>query len=873
MPPRAAAARKARARKPKERARYTLKSMGNQALRLASGRDTCAWSPTEVNAASEAIDTLGPKLTTALMNVIDEVSGDGISDAAPLEVCTALIKSHVLRAFCPLLAAAASPLLPGPQPQPQQPSRRSVQSALALAGQVRSVLGLMADTVKQGCTPEQRRGLTATLAKELAESGLLEHWARLVLGLGACEDGEDGAAQEAAQLGKHLEALSGYGSTYLRHHSRLDPWTELLLSDPCPCLAYLLSSHLVAFAAELDIGPNYGLPPAASEAQLSGPSSSSAQPPMPRPPVPLVDTAGFPLRPRKPGAAPVDGPWLHPASRPLRDGPPARLVDRADEITRQALSLAREALEPARVLADMPGQPIALYQLEKQLGAWWRAAVAWAAPRLEVGEDGRPGPRYALDWEFLKLLEVRGLRLSGDALDARLAMSAGFLQVVEAVLRYNNEHGQPPVGPDPWPFGCDLWGTAVLQAGPRQVASFVATMAKLLRKARLEAAAVMAQRPQSGGRAIAFPRALIKLATSGFMLVPPRSKSHVALAPAEVGDAPPGGAAGPSDGAAGPSHGPAAAASGGGSSAAEITPQLPLTAACVALQLLPEVAALAKDLAALPLGAVYAKSLPAKVDCGLHALLELLLAWVPPILLAAADPVPQAPAPETAASCAPAGPARSAAQHEWDRLLWDELDLAWVLSTAAKAVSSGPEAATARIFVRPLLAEALWALLARAPARLVAMVSAAEAAEEAAEGAGGAAAAAAPSVVGPTVGLLRRALHDGYADESTRRIVVKLAVLLLAPDRVNSVTGTRARFYRGATSLLASPAAAGLVLRRCSHPDCTHLAGPSEAAVQRQRCGGCMRARNCSQACQAAHWVAGHAHECRAAEPIDLSTA
>ncbi|KAG2486780.1 hypothetical protein HYH03_014579 [Edaphochlamys debaryana] len=1019
MPPRAAAARNARARTPEERAVETLKSMANQALRLASGRDACAWSPTEVNAASEAIDTLGPKvlyamgesrlaglvimlglalrratpsspgisdgqrsayatlhpkLTTALVHVGEEVASGDFSGAAPLEVCTALIKSHVLRAFCPLLAAAASPLLPGPQPPPpQQPSRRSVQCALALAGQVRSALGLMAGTAKQGHTSEQRTSLTATLATELAESGLLEHWARLVLGLGACEDGEDGAAKEVAQLGRHLVVFAGYDCTSLQHLNRLDPWTELLLSGPCPCLAYLLSSHLVAFAAELDGGPTYGLPPAAPEVQLAGPSSSSAQPSRPRPPVPLVDTAGFPLRPRKALGAHLAAPalrlwtgvlkaagqtcssmawptsakrrrtgawggglagpsnlgmrlatsmayslrvykstfqlfaadcsidtrpwgalttahdpaaWLDPAAPPLQSAAAVGRMDFGDTalMAKLGLSLAREALEPARVLADMPGQAAALAQLEKQLGAWWRAALAWAG--LWTVKAG--GSLPALRWDLLEeLLEMRGLPGTPNSLDARLAMSSGFLPVLEAVLRHPDGQSLLMDAHKPSnPFDCNLWGSAILQAGPLPVASFCASIAKLLNSVKLKA--MKDQGVARNRQRMPFPRGLLKLATAGFRLVSPRSKTHVAVIPGEQGDPDPGAGqdlAGPSDGAAGPSHAPAAA-SGGGSSPPEAAPQLPLTAACVALHLLPGAAALARVLYVVTPDQIFDRS----PDCtdGLVNLLELLLAWVPPILLAAEPLEVAAVGPGAPASPASPSPSLSAAAatssdaaEKWSRFLWEELGLAWVLGAAASLLTMDAGAANARLYLTSPLTAALWALVGRAPARLAAVIAAADEAAAATAGAGGDAAAR-----GPSLDLLQRALRiamrcpvaerDELLD-AVEATCVSAWVRTPDPSMGAAVEWPRARFYHAATSLLASPAEAGQVLLRCAYPDCTHLAGPSEAAVKRQRCGGCMRARYCSQACQAAHWAASHAQECRAAageaEPIDLSTA
>ncbi|KAG2489977.1 hypothetical protein HYH03_011606 [Edaphochlamys debaryana] len=314
--------------------------MGVQALRMASGKEACAWSPTEITAASEALDRLGTqalrwvgdegvtgvvvmfglalrraapnspgisdaqraayaslhsKLLNAIIKVCRDAADHVLSPRAPLQVCTALIKTHVLRSFCPLLAAAASPLLPAGgagQPQPR-PSSRAVQAFLSLLKDACCVLLLFHDALGSDyLSDDDYNGLASALHEELAASGLLEHWARLALALASWEEGEDGAAKAQRRLGCSLWTLLDYGDT--------SPLVRSFTSGACPSLAYLLTSHLVALAAELDGGPTYGLPTAPADGSAAGPSSSSSAPqPRARPAIPLAGSQGYVLRHRE----------------------------------------------------------------------------------------------------------------------------------------------------------------------------------------------------------------------------------------------------------------------------------------------------------------------------------------------------------------------------------------------------------------------------------------------------------------------------------------------------------------------------------------------------------------------------------------------
>ncbi|KAG2489974.1 hypothetical protein HYH03_011603 [Edaphochlamys debaryana] len=246
-------------------------------------------SPGISDAQRAAYAALHSKLLNAITNVCSDAADHVLSPRAPLEVCTALIKTHALRAFCPLLAAAASPLLSaGGQGQPQpRPSSRTIQASLSLLVGSRTVLGLYYD-VMPTLSHDDIHSLASALHEELAASGLLEHWARLALVLTSWEDGEDEAAKAQRRLGCSLWTLLDDGD--------VKPWARTLVSGSCPSLAYLLSSHLVALAAELDGGPTYGLPTAPADGSAPGPSSNSAPSPKARPPIPLANSEGYVLR-------------------------------------------------------------------------------------------------------------------------------------------------------------------------------------------------------------------------------------------------------------------------------------------------------------------------------------------------------------------------------------------------------------------------------------------------------------------------------------------------------------------------------------------------------------------------------------------------
>ncbi|KAG2487473.1 hypothetical protein HYH03_013895 [Edaphochlamys debaryana] len=67
----------------------------------------------------------------------------------------------------------------------------------------------------------------------------------------------------------------------------------------------------------------------------------------------------------------------------------------------------------------------------------------------------------------------------------------------------------------------------------------------------------------------------------------------------------------------------------------------------------------------------------------------------------------------------------------------------------------------------------------------------------------------------------------------------------------------------GAEALAALRAEAAELLPVCANPACASLEGDSEADVRLQQCARCRRVSYCCRECQMAHWRAGHKAECK----------
>ncbi|KAG2495183.1 hypothetical protein HYH03_006789 [Edaphochlamys debaryana] len=658
-----------------------------------------------------AYASLHSKLAVILMDIERAVTEHKLSPGTAVELCSALIKTHTLRAFCPLLAAASSALLPPPgQPQPRAP-RRLVQSSFVLLQEASNALGLIVDVLKRYSQPDVCQPLLSTLATELAESGLLEHWSRLALALGGREGVEERAARLTVQMGLNLMVLiqkkwdhgtlAGAGRAW-------DSWSELLLSGSSPSLVYLLSSHLVALAAELDGGPTYGLPAAPEEeGAAAGPSSSAPAPaPKGRPPLPLLDVKESRLGPGQP--------------------------------------------------VDMRLAGFALYLLVRLKVIRRRVASMLGGPSTDV------------------IAAARGRRLR--AFEGRIRHPDGLRSVFS--------RGLLPEA---------TWTDLLTHSQAADVASLAGTVAKLLRRR---------PSPEEGlGDVTALARRFGLMAERG---VPGEGlqRRNVAVQAAT------GGASG-----AVPAVG-SATASGDGSGAGS---DLPLSAACIALQLLPEAARVGRALAEAVLPRLSAPAPPPDLR-PLEDLVALLLDWMPPLVLAA-RPLGGPEGLCMMLKDSKIDESAEASMQQISEILRQTTGCPWELERP----ETGPGART---------------------------------------------------LLGPSIRLLREALGPGGACEEPQ-LLTQLEALSACSSLSEAADLGRglgaspgpAQLYAGATAVLASPAEARRALPGCSNPACTNLAGPSEAALSVQRCGGGCggAARYCCEGCREAHWAAGHAEECGAA--------
>ncbi|KAG2497746.1 hypothetical protein HYH03_004479 [Edaphochlamys debaryana] len=133
-----------------------------------------------------------------------------------------------------------------------------------------------------------------------------------------------------------------------------------------------------------------------------------------------------------------------------------------------------------------------------------------------------------------------------------------------------------------------------------------------------------------------------------------------------------------------------------------------------------------------------------------------------------------------------------------------------------------------------------------------------------ADGAGGSTAPGAAAAWSPeALRLLATRVSDTERVEGQQ--LEDLADRLEQPDSHPPAKVARSRasaLAAAAQRLAALRAEAAALLPACANPACASLEGDSAAEVRLQQCGRCRRVSYCCRDCQTAHWKAGHKAEC-----------
>ncbi|KAG2492058.1 hypothetical protein HYH03_009556 [Edaphochlamys debaryana] len=420
-------------------------------------------------------------------------------------------------------------------------------------------------------------------------------------------------------------------------------------------------------------------------------------------------------------------------------------------------------------------------------------------------------------------------RSGGPSTDAVAAASAGQLRAYEGLIRHLDTFRRHPPIHDVVPEA--TWTDVLTHTRAGDVASLAGTTAKLLR----------AWRTDPGGATKLARR--FGLTRGGDAPEEGLQRRHAAVNAAAgasgavlaMGSAVASASAGAALGAL-----PEPWAAGGTGSGAG--PDLPLAAACIALQVLLEAARLGKALAEDMLPSL-ADPIPPSQLRGvrpLEDLLVLLLEWLPPLVLAA-RPLGLAGTgsgrgAEAAADVGVQTPLAHtlSAAGAWEELLWGELEPAWALAAAVRLAPT----CTA---LRGPLEHALWALAVRHPELLYVAIMGSERDEE---GTG----EGARMLRGPGIHLLREVLGPGGACEDPQLLTLLEALYACSnPTEASGLSwglGTppsRAQVYAEGVLVLASLAEARRALPSCSNPSCINLAGASEALLPVLRCGWGLR--------------------------------
>ncbi|KAG2497256.1 hypothetical protein HYH03_004840 [Edaphochlamys debaryana] len=179
--------------------------------------------------------------------------------ASEARLCSALLRGHVLRCYAAALDSCTNELL-AQRPNPPWGSISDARSLLL--GAYHTLRAFIWAAKLQSASSEVEASLLdlgSQIWRELAASGLLEHWARLAIAIVDCQGRQQVAQEESFKA------------------NLLDLATRPGCGLPGPITSYLLTSHLVTLATALDGGPTYGLPLEADAAAAgSGPGPSTS---------------------------------------------------------------------------------------------------------------------------------------------------------------------------------------------------------------------------------------------------------------------------------------------------------------------------------------------------------------------------------------------------------------------------------------------------------------------------------------------------------------------------------------------------------------------------------------------------------------------
>ncbi|KXZ47372.1 hypothetical protein GPECTOR_36g93 [Gonium pectorale] len=380
-------------------------------------RSSALLAPGVSDSVRAAWASLRVKLSSELgLHYVDGSEPDAVSNAVSLAL--AVLRTHSFRCQSILLSEAAAELEPPPgsgpgtgsgpnlgpsssssqspyRPRPPRRSRRTLQAAADALAETEQLLSLYREVLDAEDSENQdQRAANDTLLRELGleleASGVLDAWSRLLLLLTACEGWQDEAAKQLHAMANCMSALAWSEETNWQQSQ-----PRLLLSSPC--LAYLLTSHVVGLCAALDEGHTYGMPREEEREEereeREGREASAAAPALATVAAPLFGATGLRLRRRgsPEGAGTVLAQWA--------------LSLWAETLETESLELRRTATRLLR-LSEVEGRQ----ELRERLEALHRSAHdGWHTRPFRLPKA------YRLGVAVLEPLQAEGLSAAAQA--------------------------------------------------------------------------------------------------------------------------------------------------------------------------------------------------------------------------------------------------------------------------------------------------------------------------------------------------------------------------------------------------------------------------------------------------------------------------